>query len=163
MNPPDRVETERLVLRKPALTDAPEIYQRYASDPEVTRFLGWARHRSIDDTRSFLQFSAALWRDSPPGPYLIEAKSGRLLGSTGLEVKSAREAATGYVLARDAWGHGYATEALQSMIDLARRLHFHKLQALCHVEHEVSQHILEKCGFRFTVQLAVDFPNLPAC
>jgi hypothetical protein len=38
------------------------MFSRYASDHEVTRFLGWPRHRSLDETRAFLQFSDAEWQ-----------------------------------------------------------------------------------------------------
>jgi len=58
---PERIETARLVLRRPVITDAELVYQRYASDPEVTRFLGWPRHQSLDDTRAFLELSEAEW------------------------------------------------------------------------------------------------------
>lgn len=159
---PQRLQTERLVLRKPVAADAGEIYTRYAGDAAVTRFLGWPRHLSIDDTRAFIEFSDMQWRDYPAGPYLIESGAGLLLGSTGLEYKGADRAATGYVLARDAWGVGYATEALRAMIDVARQLHLQELFAICHAQHIASQHVLSKCGFNCSERLSVDFPNLSA-
>jgi RimJ/RimL family protein N-acetyltransferase len=156
---PHQFKTERLVLRKPATSDAEEIYRRYASDPEVTRYLGWPRHQSIDDTRTFIRFSETQWRDSPAGPYLIESGSGLLLGGTGLEFKTAALAMTGYVLARDAWGLGYATEALRAMIGLARQLEVRELRAFCHATHTASQRVLEKCGFGHEEDLVLAFPN----
>jgi len=54
---PERVETARLVLRRPRFEDAEAIFVRYASDPEVTRFVGFPTHRSIADTRAFVEFS----------------------------------------------------------------------------------------------------------
>jgi [ribosomal protein S5]-alanine N-acetyltransferase len=150
------------MLRKPTSADAQEIYRRYASDPEVTRYLSWPRHKAIDDTRAFIQFADALWRDYPAGPYLIESRSGLLLGGTGLEFKTADQAATGYVLSRDAWGLGYATEALRAMIDVARHLGVLELHAICHARHSASQHVLEKCGFGCKHDLVAEFPNLSA-
>ena len=50
---PLRIETERLVLRRPRARDARRIFARYSSDGEVTRFLGWPRHRSVAETRAF--------------------------------------------------------------------------------------------------------------
>ena len=158
---PRQLRTERLVLRKPALGDAQEIYRRYANDLEVTRYLGWPRHKGIDDTCAFIQFSDAQWCDYPAGPYLIESGYGLLLGSTGLEFKTADQAMTGYVLSRDAWGSGYATEVLRAMIDLARHLGVRELQAICHARHRASQRVLEKCGFACKQDLVVEFPNLP--
>jgi GNAT superfamily N-acetyltransferase len=54
---------------------------------------------------------------------------------------------TGYVLAKDAWGQGYATEALGAMVDVARRINLRRIYALCHPQHQASWRVLEKCGF----------------
>ena len=48
------------------------MFARYAADPEVTRLLAWPRHRSVEDTERFLEWSEAEWRRWPVGPYLIE-------------------------------------------------------------------------------------------
>ena len=55
---PERIETERLLLRRPRDTDADAIFTRYASDPAVTHLVGWPTHRSLEDTRAFLSFDA---------------------------------------------------------------------------------------------------------
>ena len=68
---PERVETARLVLRRPAPADAQVIFERYASDSEVTKFLAWPRHESRSDTEAFLRFSDGAWERSTAGPYLI--------------------------------------------------------------------------------------------
>lgn len=78
---PERVETQRLILRKPTLQDAQAVFARYASDTDVARFLGWLTHESVAATRAFLQFSDAEWAQWPAGPYLVESRDdGRLLG-----------------------------------------------------------------------------------
>jgi RimJ/RimL family protein N-acetyltransferase len=160
---PERVETERLVLRRPVLADASAIFARYASDPEVTRFLAWPRHITIDDTHIFLKFSDAEWQRWAVGPYLIESRdTGTLLGSTGLDFETSHRAATGYVLARDAWGHGYATEALHTMVTVAADVGVCRVYALCHSEHTASSRVLQKCGFtcEATLRRYAEFPNL---
>jgi ribosomal-protein-alanine N-acetyltransferase len=151
MKGPEHIETSRLVLRRPVAADAGAIYTRYSSDTEVTKYVGWPRHQSIEQSKAFLAFSEAEWNRWPVGPYLIERQGDReLLGGTGLAFETPTAAATGYVLARDAWGHGYATEALT------------RLYALCHPNHEASIHVLEKCGFVLEARLEgfADFPNL---
>ena len=57
------------------------------------------------------------------------------------------EAVTGYVLAKDAWGHGYATEALAGIVNVAPGISVKRLRALCHFQHSASRRVLEKCGF----------------
>ena len=49
-----RLETERLVLRRFTLDDAPAMFENWASDAEVTRFLTWQPHASVEVTRSVL-------------------------------------------------------------------------------------------------------------
>jgi RimJ/RimL family protein N-acetyltransferase len=159
----DRIETARLVLRRPVAADADAIFRRYAGDPEVTKFLAWPRHRSVEDTRVFLAFSDEEWRRWPAGPYLVESRAeGELLGSTGLAFESPVVAATGYVLAKDAWGSGYATEALRAMVELAGELGVERLYARCHAANTASAHVLEKCGFAQEDALSSreEFPNL---
>ena len=156
-------ESARLRFRRPEAADAEAIFARYASDPDVTRYLGWPRHQSIDDSRGFVTFSDSEWAKWPSGPLLIEDKdTGRLLGSTGLMFDSATSAATGYVLAKEAWGHGYAVEALAAMVTLADSLGITRLVALCHPAHHVSAHVLEKGGFVKNASFVpAGFPNLP--
>jgi RimJ/RimL family protein N-acetyltransferase len=157
------IETERLFLRRPERDDLITIFQRYASDPEVTRFLAWPRHRSLADTEAFLAFSDAEWQRWPVGPYLIlSGDDGTLLGATGLRFVTASLAETGYVLARDAWGQGYATEALRSMIGIAPEAGVQRLFAHIHFQHRASARVLEKCGFILEGPLSqhTEFPNL---
>ena len=163
MKGPERFETERLILRKPALTDAEEVFVRYASDPDATRYMGWPRHLSIEDTKAFLSFSEAEWSRWPAGPYLIESRlHAKLVGSTGFGFETPATAVTGYILARDEWGKGYATEALAAMVKIAAEIGIRELYALCHPEHPASIRVLEKCGFRLKERLEkfASFPNL---
>ncbi len=142
---PKRIETARLVLRRPVSSDAHDIY---ASDPETTRFLGWPMHQSLADTRAFVRFSNAEWMRWPAGPYVVLSRGDEsLLGATGLSFETPYRAATGCVLARDAWGQGYATEVLRAMVEAARAVGARRLYALCHTEHRASRRVLEKCGF----------------
>src|SRR5437773_3601813 len=107
------VTTARLLLRRPLASDTAAIFTRYSSDPEVTRYVGWPTHTSVDDTRAFLAFSDDQWDRWPAGPYLVCSRAdGAVLGSTGLMFEAPATAMTGYVFATDAWGQGYATEAL---------------------------------------------------
>lgn len=160
---PSRIETARLVLRRPIESDADAIFTTYASDPEVTRYVGFPRHAHVDDTRAFIGFSDAQWTMWPAGPYLICLRDGgALIGSTGLSFETPSRAQTGYVLARQAWGQGYATEALAAMTELAPRCGVCRLFALCHHRHRPSAHVLDKGGFALegVLHKHAVFPNL---
>jgi RimJ/RimL family protein N-acetyltransferase len=160
---PELIQTARLDLRRPQASDAEEMFATYTADPEVTRYVGFPRHRRIEDTRAFLAFSDGQWSTWPAGPYLIRLRAdGSLLGSSGLMFETPCRAATGYVLARGAWGRGYATEAVTAMIDVARGCGVRRLYAVCHHEHLASAHVLEKAGFALegTLRRYAEFPNL---
>ncbi len=155
--------TPRISLRPPRDRDAQSIFECYASDPKVTRFVHWPRHSSIGDTRAFLNFSSAEWVKWPAGPLLMESlEDGRLLGSTGLNFECSDVASTGYVLAQREWGVGLASEALRAMVALADSLKVRRLYAHCHARHAASIRVLERGGFEFDALLEKHsvFPNL---
>ena len=163
MRAPERYETARLILRRPTVEDAAVVFERYAGDPEVSRYLAWRLHQSSEMTRAFLEFSDSEWDRWPGGPYLIESREdGQLLGGTGLAFETVYRASTGYVLARDAWGRGYATEAVRAIVDISQEIGVVRLYALCHVDHGKSARVLEKSGFmrEGILQRYLEFPNL---
>jgi ribosomal-protein-alanine N-acetyltransferase len=161
--PKEPIESPRLLLRRPRADDADAIFRRYATDAEVTRYLGWPKHGSVEDTRAFVAMSDAEWEKWPAGPLLVFAREGgQLLGSTGLAFETPLRASTGFVFAKDSWGKGYATEALSQMITLARSLGVRRLYALCHPGHQASAKVLARCGFEREGLLRQHllFPNL---
>lgn len=160
---PESIETERLQLRRPRAGDAAAIFAGYSADPEVTRYLGWPRHRSITDTDSFLVYAGQKWDRDQVGPYLVfDRIDSTLLGGTGLELEDPETAMTGYVIARSAWGRGFATEALQCMLRVGAGLALKRVQALCHPDHAASIRVLEKCGFELAgnPRQQIEFPNI---
>ncbi|OLC49018.1 MAG: hypothetical protein AUH43_08395 [Acidobacteria bacterium 13_1_40CM_65_14] len=129
----------------------------------MTKYVGWPAHQTVEDTRGFLAFSESHWEQWPAGSYLAWSReTGALLGSTGLLFETPLRAMTGYVFARDAWGRGYATEALAAMVGVARTVGVLRLFALCHADHRASARVLEKCGFSLegTLSRYAEFPNL---
>jgi RimJ/RimL family protein N-acetyltransferase len=165
MGLPQEMRTQRLYLRRPKPADADAIFSRYATDPEATRYLGWPRHRTLRQTEAFLEFSDREWSTKPGGPYLVFSPMGQLLGGTGLEFETEYRVVSGFVFAKDAWGRGYATEVMKTMLSLAfAQPTVQRLYALCHVEHLASARVLEKAGLRRegTLRRYLLFPNLPA-
>jgi ribosomal-protein-alanine N-acetyltransferase len=162
MRAPETLMTARLMLRRPVLGDAASILESYAGDAEVTRLLAWPRHRSLEDTQSFVRWSDEVWSGAVAGPYVILDRGGQLVGSTGLDVETLWRATTGFVLARAAWGRGYATEVAAAMAQLAGAIGLARLYALCHVENRASAHVLAKAGFarEGVLRRHVLFPNL---
>jgi ribosomal-protein-alanine N-acetyltransferase len=138
------------------------IFQRYSNDPLVTRYLGWPRHEAVAEAEAFVAFSDEEWTRGGCGPYLVWRRdSGDVVGGTGLHRRGNAVAETGYVFSRDAWGRGYATEALRMMLVVAAQVGIERIVATCHADHRASAHVLEKCGFTFDRRVADQvFPNL---
>lgn len=159
---PESFTTARLSFRPPAPADAQLMWERYASDPEVTRYLAWPRHETPEPTRAFVERSVVAWNNDGMGPWLVfDATTGELLGSTGLDARPHDTAMTGYLLVKSAWGKGLATEVLTAMVDQARAAGLHQLRACVHPDNAPSIRILEKCGFtRIGGDPTAMFPNL---
>lgn len=148
MSFPERVETERLLLRWQQESDAEQMFARYAGDPEVTRYLTWGPHRSVDDTLAFLRQHEG---EQPPGQtfnWLIFPRTGGpLIGSIGCRRLDGHLVQFGYCLARDAWGKGYATEAARAMVGVwLTEPSVWRVQAYCDLENVASVRVLEKAG-----------------
>lgn len=45
------LETNRLILRKFKIEDAEDMYNNWASDNEVTKYLSWKTHLNIEETK----------------------------------------------------------------------------------------------------------------
>jgi RimJ/RimL family protein N-acetyltransferase len=146
------IETPRLILRELGDNDAPAV-QSYAGDIEVVRYLDWGPS-TPEDTVRFLAVARAA-RDAVPRTAhhlaIVLKADGRLIGGCRIEIRSAAHGSgdLGYVLARQAWGHGYATEATRALLGFGfERLALHRIWATCDVENRASARVLEKVGMR---------------
>jgi RimJ/RimL family protein N-acetyltransferase len=140
-----RLETASLVLRVPSVHDATAVFAAYATDPEVARHTTWAPHQTLDDTRGFLRVCEQGWERGTVLSWAILQRARRqLLGVIDIRVEGHR-GEIGYVLARSAWGHGYATEAAGAVVAWAGRF-LHRVWAVVDVENLRSARVLEKVG-----------------
>lgn len=148
--PPSTIETERLHLRRPRVEDAVAVFETYANDPDVTLYVTWFPHASIDETRSFMKVAVEAWEvGSGHRAWMIDRKSdGALLGSIGARV-DLHGAAIGYVLGRAHWGQGYMTEAVRAVCEAALRdPRVYRVWAWCDVENVASARVMEKAGMQ---------------
>jgi RimJ/RimL family protein N-acetyltransferase len=149
----DRIVTERLILRRPVEADARDIFDAYAQDPEVSRFLVWRPHSSVDTVREFLVACIASWARGSPLTYAItESGSDRVIGM--IDARPDGSTVTlGYVLARPHWGKGYMPEAIAALANEAFERGHQRVQAFCDVDNRRSQRSLEKAGFVLEAKL----------
>ena len=145
------LETSDLILRKPAMKDAKDIF-RYASDQEVARYVLWEPHRSPAETRSFIRFLRSRIHAGYPSSWVVVLKkNGTAIGTIGFiwYSETNRSAELGYSFSREHWNHGYATQALGAVIDASfTSLPLNRLEAQHDVRNPASGRVMEKCGLR---------------
>jgi ribosomal-protein-alanine N-acetyltransferase len=147
------LETERLLLRKMRLDDARAMFA-YASDPEVTRYVLFETHRSIEDSRAFLRYAEEGYERGDFGGWgLVLKDSGAFIGTCGVDVGYAPEharAELGYVLSREHWGKGLVPEAVRAVIRFGfGRMELNRIQARCIAENTASARVMEKAGMTY--------------
>ena len=80
---PPVLETPRLIIRPAKMRDAEDVF-RYASDPEVARYVLWTPHRTPADSRSFIRSLQRQYRASQPSSCLcVLRETGAAVGSIG--------------------------------------------------------------------------------
>jgi [ribosomal protein S5]-alanine N-acetyltransferase len=149
---PPRLETERLVLRKMTLGDAAAVFA-YASDPEVTRYVLWETHRSVEDSRAFLELTERKYEGGgEPDWGMVYKGDGRFVGTCGF-VGWSREharAEMGYVLNRRYRGRGLVPEAVRAMIAFGfEKMDLNRVEARCVAENIASARVMEKAGMTY--------------
>ena len=166
------IETERLLLRKPKLGDAKALQQAYG-DPEVMEFIGSGETRDLEQTREWIKRQTARWKADGFGSLVIERKEDkRVLGRTGFLVWNSETWQTGtladfgddvgvvelgWVLAKEHWGRGYATEAALAARDHAfKTLKLPRLISLIMKGNDRSIRVAERIGARYVRDVGRD-------
>ena len=147
------VETDRLVLRPLVPDDAERLFEIYG-DAETMRLVGRtgrpvadidATQRAVEAIRRHHEFHGfGLWA-------LDERDGSPLVGVAGLTWVEGRgpEVEAAYILRRDRWGRGYATEALRAVLHLGHgELGLERIVALAYLENDASRRVMEKAGMR---------------
>lgn len=148
------LETRRLILRPFEMKDAPAMYENWARDPEVAKYVTWPAHSSVEVTRMLL----ADWtqRYEKPDRYcwaiVPRDGDGRPIGNISGLVRSEelRWVEIGYCLSRAWWGGGVMTEALEAVIGFFfAQVEANRIDARFDTENPASGRVMEKAGMTF--------------
>jgi RimJ/RimL family protein N-acetyltransferase len=142
--------TERLLLRPGWAEDAPALFHAIADEGIVRNLASAPWPYRLDDAEAFL----ATERSPHEAAFLVFRRtrgSPELIGAAGFGRRPSGEVELGYWVARAHWGLGYATEAAQAIVDIARDgLKLRRLSAGHFTDNLASGRVLEKIGFKPT-------------
>jgi ribosomal-protein-alanine N-acetyltransferase len=154
-----RLETERLVLRPLSIDDLDDL-AGFLADPETMRYIGPGEPRSREQARQSLTRMIEIFEARGYGQLAVVRKpDGAFLGRCGIllwdpsswtivdgEPPEPVETEIGYLLGREHWGQGYATEAAIAVRDWAVEHLTPRLVALIYPENTRSAGVARKLG-----------------
>ena len=163
IKPPSEIRTDSLRLRMPVLADAGPIFEEYAADPDVTRYMTWVPHSTSDTVAEFLRVLEARAKSGEEFSWVLtRGESDRAIGMIGARVRGFK-VDIGYVLGRAHWGKGYMTEAVSALADWLLSIpDIFRVWAVCDTENPASARVLEKAKFsrEGTLRRWMSHPNL---
>lgn len=147
----EKQQSKRLKLRLIELSDLDAIHELH-SLPETDEFNTLGIPENMEQTKTIVEswILAHEQEEILSYTFAIETiNSNEFIGLFGLKLwpKKNRRGEVWYKLHSDYWGKGYATEALNLVLDFGfDRLNLHRIQAGCAVENIGSIKVLEKAG-----------------
>lgn len=144
------LETDRLILRPFEETDF-EAVHAYASVDENVQYMFWGPNEE-SHTKAFVLQAIAQTKEKPCRNYqyaTILKSSKKLIGACNLAISSDDEAEIGWILHRDYWKQGFATEMGKCIVEFAfKELGLHRIIAHCDTENYGSYRVMERIGMR---------------
>jgi len=145
----NELRSPRLLLRRARADDLQAIHQIMA-DEQTMRYWSTLPHTSREETQRF--FASLLSPSADSDEFIIE-HDGEVIGKIGVW----RQPEIGFLLRRDHWGQGYATEALQAFVAYVASRGFACLTADVDPLNIASLRLLEAAGFQETGREAATF------
>lgn len=146
------LETERLILRPLTKEDAQAAYENWASDPEVTKYLSWNRHETIEDTLNWLEIEEKNFKNENIYDFgFVLKETGELIGSGGLYYNQEYgKFELGYNIMKKYWNQGYTTEAAERILKFGvEEKGIREFLGRHAKENPASGKVMEKVGFHY--------------
>ena len=149
------IETERLILRRFTLDDASAMYENWASDDEVTKYLMWQAHGDISVSESILRDWVKNYENNGFYTWAIVFKenSDKPIGSIAVVEnidETVRKAHIGYCIGKPWWHKGIMSEALKAVIDfLFDEVGVNRVESRHDPRNPNSGAVMKKCGMKY--------------
>ena len=148
-----KIETSRLVLRPFTKEDTQAMYNNWASDPEVTKFLSWPTYQSVEDAHAILNIWVPQYSDPTFYQWAIELKEiGQPIGSISVVNQDGRVdmVEIGFCIGKIWWGQGIMTEALRAVMEyLFEEVGVQRIEAGHDPNNPASGAVQHKCGLKY--------------
>lgn len=141
--------TERLKLRRIREDDTQRIFDCWASKPEVTKYLTWHAHESVEQTKMVMGFWMKDYEEDPDCMrWGIEIDvTGELIGMIDVVGYMQGRPVIGYCSGPAYWGNGYMTEALRAVVAELFALGHEEILIGAMADNIASNRVIEKVGF----------------
>lgn len=145
------IVTDLLVLRQFCLDDAQSMYQNWASDPEVTKYLTWPAHSTPEVSCMILESWVREYKRADSYQWAIEFE-GQPIGSiSAVSVNDAAQLVhVGYCIGRNWWHRGITTEALAGVIRFFfEEVGVNRIETRHDPNNPHSGAVMRKCGMTY--------------
>lgn len=112
------IKTNRLILRQIKIEDAKAMYNNWANDNDVTKYLSWNPHQSVDDTKKIIISWINQYNNDYYFHWVIEYNND-VIGTISLFNLVNNSLELGYCISKKYWNRGLTTEAAHAVIDFA--------------------------------------------
>lgn len=146
------LETERLLLRRFEISDSKDMYNNWASDEEVVKYLTWKKYKNVEVAEETISSWIKNYDKDDFYQYAIVLKSTNdLVGSICAIPYTEKEAAyLGYCIGKKWWGQGIVVEACKKLFEyLFLEVGFNRIAAICDVENISSEKVMKKLGMKY--------------
>lgn len=148
------LETRRLILRKYKTTDAEAMYRNWASDDEVTKFLTWPTHSSVEVSKQVVEEWVKEYINEDTYHWAITVKENGDEPIGDIAVVSIKDNASvahiGYCIGKAWWNKGIMSEALGAVRDyLFDIVGVNRIEARHDSNNPNSGKVMRKCGMKY--------------
>ena len=159
-----RIETDRLILRRNEMSDAEAMFRNWETDPEVSKFWTWSPHTHISETTELLEGMIADYQKPDNYNWIIVLKETfEAIGYIYLsDVDDANESASiHYLLSRAYWNRGLMTEACRAVLSFAfDKIGMRRIHTPHHIDNPASGKVMQKAGMRY---VKTEYRQIPDC
>ena len=148
-----RIETPRLILRRFTIEDAQPMFDNWASDPEVTKYLTWPAHGSVEVSRWVVNDWISHYEEDTFYQWAIVPKElDQPIGSISVVSRNdeAELVHIGYCIGKNWWHRGIMTETLQAVIDFFfDEVGVNRVETRHDPDNPNSGAVMRKCGMKY--------------